>query len=376
MQQVSAAFLAEIVQPHSVYSYAQVTSPTGVVTRLELVSGAVVVDRTADIRRRASIVVIDENNVLTPLTTQSALAPFGSVLTLFRGVEYTTGPRAGSTEVVQLGVFRLSDATVTDTTGGTPTISIDAYDMSRTISRAKFTTPYNIAQGTNCIAAAQAIIARTIDDPQYDAVSSSTVTAAPFVYDTNDDPWQVCELLAASAGCEIFFTATGTIKIAPPVDVDNLPAPVFTYTEGEQNTMIELDVQFTDDPGYNGVVVIGQAAGDGTAPVRSVAWDTEPTSPTYYLGPYGQVPMIVDNAAVSTQADADAAALAQLNLVLGFSTQLTVQTMVNPALDANDVIAVTRARMGIDSTFALDSVTIPLEASGASALNLRQKRVI
>lgn len=375
MQQVSAAFLAEIVQPHVSYSYAEVVSPTGIVTELELVSGSVTVDRTADIRRRASITIIDEMNVLTPITTQSALAPFGSVLKLYRGVKYTTGPRSGSTEVVPLFTGRLADAVVTDTTGGTPTISIDAYDLSRTISRDKFTTPYNIAAGTNVITAIQAIIARTIDDPQYDAVSSSTTTAAAFVYDTSDDPWQVCELLAAAAGCEIYFTATGNIRIAPPVDVDHLPAPVFTYVEGEQNTMIELDVQFTDDPGYNGVVVIGQAAGDGTAPVRSVQWDTDPTSPTYHLGPYGEVPMIVDNAAVTTQADADAAALAQLNLVLGFSTQLSTTAMVNPALDANDVIAVTRIRSGIDSSFALDGLTIPLEPSATSSLNLRQKRV-
>lgn len=376
MQQVSADFLAEIRRDHVVYSYADVITPTGQTTRLQVMAGSVDVDRTADVRRRAQLTIVDSDHVFTPLNAQSALAPFGSMLKVYRGVRYTTGVLAGSTEVVPLGVFRLSDASVKATATGDSDISVDAYDLSRTISRAKFTAPWNIPQGTNCITAAKAIIARTIKDPQYDTFSSSTTTAAAITYDTSDDPWQAVNTLASAAGCECYFKADGSIKIAPPIDVNHLPAPVFTYIEGPGCTMTELDVQLSDDPGYNGVVVIGQAAGDATAPVRSVVWDTEPTSPTYHLGPYGEVPMIVSSSVVTTQTDADAAALAQLNLVLGFYTKLGITAMVNPALDANDVIAVQRKDSGVDSSFAVDAFSVPLDVGTTQSLTLRQKRTV
>lgn len=376
MQQVSAAFKAEIVKSHVVYSYVDVVNPSGLTVRLTAVGGSVDIDRTSDTRRRCQIACVDSDGTLTPKTAASLLTPYGTEIRPYRGVKYTSGVLAGSFEAVPLGVFRLSQATVRDSVGGSPDISLDGYDLSRTVSRHKFEDVYTIATGTNLVTAIQTIIKLSLPDTQFDTTATQMTATTPIVLDVNSDPWAACQTIAQSIGMEVFFTAVGHCKVAPPVDIDHLPAANWRYVEGDHCTMLDLEVVYTDEPGYNGVIVVGESADSTTPPVRSVKWDTEPSSPTYYLGPYGKVPLYITDSNITTQAQADAAAAAALNQVLGFSSQLQVSAMVNPALDANDVIQVTRERSGISGKYAVDTISVPLAASSSSGLNLRQKRTV
>jgi hypothetical protein len=331
------------------------------------------IDRTADVRRRCTITIVDDTGKYSPRSASDLLTPTGTEITVYRGVKYPSGIE----EVVAVGVFRLSKATITDTTSsiGTPGVVLEGYDRSRTVQRDKFTEPWTVAEGTNIVDAIKAILARTFPDLQYDAVTTSLVATAPMVYDTSNDPWQACTNLASGIGCEIFFAADGSVVIAPPVDVDHLPAPDWDFVEGNGCQMLGLNVVYTDEPGYNGVVLTGESTGDENPPVRSVVWDEEPTSPTYHLGPYGEVPMFVTNSVVTTQADADSVAQAMLNSTIGITSQLSITALVNPALDANDTVQVTRAKSGIAGKYAIDSLTIPMTAAETATVNLRAKRV-
>lgn len=373
MRPASADFFRTIRESHEIVSYVTATSPTGQVVRLEATDGNVSIDRTADIRRRCTITCVDSTGEFSPRSATDLLTPTGTEITVYRGVKYPSGIE----EVVSVGVFRLSKVTITDTTSlvGTPGISLEGYDRSRTVSRDKFTEPYTVAQGSNVIQAIKDILARTFDNLSYDSVSTTLTTTAPMVFDTSDDPWGAVTNLAAGVGCEIFFDATGNVVIAPPVDVDHLPAPDWDFTEGVGCQMLGLNVVYTDEPGYNGVVLTGESTADELPPVRSVIWDEEPTSPTYHLGPYGEVPMFVTNNIVTTQADADSVATATLNATIGITSQLSVSALVNPALEANDTVTVTRAKSGIAGKYAIDSITVPMMASETAEITLRAKRV-
>lgn len=370
MEQVSARFLAEIRKSHTVYSYVDITSTNQQQFRLPVTSGDVQVDRTADVRRRCSVTCIDPSGDLVPQNAQSILTPYGTEIRPYRGVKYADG----TTETVPLGVFRIAKVSVNDTVGGSPDIKLEAYDLSRTVQRNKFTSPYVIAVGTNVITAIKAILSRTLPDLNYDSISTALVTTGPIMYDVSDDPWKAVTDLATTLGCEIFFNAKGWAVIAPSVDIDALPSPNFTYIEGQGCTMLDLDRVFSDEPGYNGVIVSGESTGDELPPVRAVVWDSEPSSPTYHLGPYGEVPLFVTNSIVKTVDDASAAAAALLSQQLGFSSQLSISTTVNPALDCSDVVQVIRERTAISGLYAIDAVTVPLAASSTQALTLRQKR--
>jgi hypothetical protein len=364
--------LAEIRRSHEVYSYIDVTSPTQETLRLPATGGEVSCDRTAEIRRACRATCIDPTGLLVPASADSLLTPYGTVLRPYRGVRYTDG----TTEVLPLGVFRLSKSNVDDSTGGSPDIKLEAYDLSRTVQRDKFSEPYVIPEGTNLIEAIKTILARTFDDLNYDAISTTRTTTAPKLYDVGDDPWKAVTDLATSLGCEIYFDVEGWLVIAPPVDIDALPSPDFTYIEGQGCIMTNLSRVFTDEPGYNGVVITGESPGDELPPVRAVAWDEEPTSATYHLGPYGEVPMFITDQTIKTTEDAQTTADQLLRNLLGFSSGLSISGIVNPSYEAGHVVQVERARSRVTGLYAVDAFNVPLRATDLQNLTLRAKRTL
>jgi hypothetical protein len=378
--QVSDNLLSEIRRSHTVFTFVEVIGPNNQAYRLHVNDGNIQADRTADIRRRCTINCVDPDGQITPTSVDSLLTPFGTEIRPYRGVRYA---ETREIEVVPLGVFRLSKVTVEDvpggtssSTGGTPGITLEGYDRSRTIQRDKFTSPWVINSGTNVIDAIKAIVARTFDDLDFDYIDTNVTVPSSLTYDVDSDPWQACNDLATSIGCEIFFNVLGDLVIAPPIDVDALPSPDFDYIENKNCTMLDLQVVYSDDPGYNGVVLSADQPDDGSAPIRSVVWDEEPSSPTYHLGPYGEVPMVVTDSVVTTQDDADKAAAALLATLLGYSSQVAITAAVNPAIDCGTVIRIERAAVGVKDSYLVDAVQIPMLASETMTLTLRQRRTV
>lgn len=366
MWPMSEAFFAEIAKSHEVYSYVDVFGPNDQEpTRLQCTGGQVTIDVTAQVRRYGSLLFTDKDG-----TFESLLVQPGVELRPHRGVMYADG----SIEVAPMGVLRVSTIDLLDDAGGSRDITVECYDRSRTVMRDSFTVPYVIAEGTNLLTAIKDILARTFAGLDYDAMSTQIVTTAPKIYDSSIDPWAAVTDLAMSMGCEIFFDAVGNVVVAPPVDVDALPAPDFKYVEGQGCTMLNLEKKYTDDPGFNGIVLIGESVGDEADPVMSIQWDTEPTSFTYHLGPYGEVPLFITDQNVKTQQDADNAAHAWLSVLLGFSSQITLIATLNSALDAGDVVQVVRERSNVNGLYAIDGMIMPMKAAETATVTLRQKR--
>lgn len=394
MPRASDRFLAALALSHEVISYVDVTSPSNQTVRLETVDGNITVDRTVEYRRGGTVNCIDSTGTLTVQGAEGILTPLGTEVRPYRGIVYEDG----TTEVYALGVFRISQATVSETVGtadgsygvgsggGAPAagsiptgcvqIAISMYDRSRKVARDLFTATYSIAAGTNALTAIKAILARSFPDLTYDAVGTTLTVPSTLVYAIGDDPWAACQDLATSMGCEVYFDVDGDVVIAPPPDINSLGAAAMTYVEGDGCSMTGLDAVYTDSPGYNGVIVIGQSPANTTAPVIGVAWDTEPSSPTYWLGPYGKVPQIVNDSTITTQADAQASATNLLNGQLGFSAQISVTAYVNPALEAGDVIAVQRLALGVDGFYSLDTLNVPLINTETQALSGRSQRTV
>lgn len=366
MQPTTPEFQEAVQQSHTVYAYVDAISPNQSSRRLVVTPGSsVTVDATAEVRRYCTINIIDPTGDIEEL-----LSIPGVEVRPYRGIKFPDG----TIEVCPMGVMRVSQVQLLDS-GGPRVIQIQGYDRSRTISRDQFQVPYIIPAGTNLVDAIQTILARTFDDLEYDAISTTLTTTSPKMYDAQGDPWAACVELARSIGCDIFFDPVGHVVIAPPVDIDSLPAPDFSYVEGRGNDLTKIQKTYTDEPGFNGVVLVGESVGDENPPVMSIQWDTEPTSPTYHLGPYGEVPYFTQDKNIKTQTDADNAALAILKGLLGFSVQLTVDTIFNPALDAGDIVKVVRKRSNVDSLYVIDAIQQPLSASDSAQVILREKRV-
>lgn len=372
MEAATDEFLAEIRKSHHVVSYVDVTSPTGETQRLSATGGSVTEDATAEIRRRCSLSCYDATGELTPKTAEDLLTPYGTEVRPWRGVKYADGRE----ELIPLGVFRIAQVDVDDSVGGSPDIKLEAYDRSRTVIRDKFIEPYTVAKSTNLVDAIKAIIARTFPDAEYDSITTTMVTSAPLVFDANTSPWEAVQSLAKSLGCEVYFDSRGHVVIAPPPDIDALPGPDFDFIEGKGCTMTNIKSKFTDEPGFNGIVLVGASLGDDKPPVRSVQWDTEPTSPTYHKGPYGEVPDFATDENVKTQAEADNAAKSLLQGMLGFSDQVLITCWPNPALTTTSIVQVERERSGATGLYAVDAVVTPLNANEPGSVTVRRKRLI
>ena len=388
----SSRFFETLKKSHTSFSYVECTSATNETVRLVTLGGEVTVDRTASVRRRLTVSCTDPTGDLTPERAGDLLTPYGTTIRPYRGIRYEDG----TIEVCALGVFRLSQVIITDDSGtgssaqgggsaqsstrqvggasGGLFIAIDAYDLSRTVARDKFTTPYIIAEGTNVISAIQTILARTFDDLQYDAMGTNLTVTPTQVYDAGSDPWEACQNLALSLGADLYFDIYGNVVISPPPDIQSLTAADFEYVEGESGTMLGLEKYFSDEPGYNGVVVIGESPGDDLPPVTATAWDDDPASLTYHLGPYGEVPMFVQDQLVKTEQEAQAVANAVLSAILGFVSQVSLDTIVNPAFECGDVVRIVRARSKVNDYYVIDSFSVPLSAIDSQTLVLRQTR--
>lgn len=362
---------AEVVRSHTAVSYVDLVSATQSRIRLDATDGSVSVDGTAAIRRSCSVVCVDPTGELTPTGPNSELAPYGTEIFPYRGVRYDDGTE----EVEPLGAFRISKANVKDSASGGVIISIEAFDRSRTIQRETFTDVYVIAAGTVIVDAILALVARSYPEIEVDIMSSPRTTTAPLIFDAQDDPWEAITTLALSLGCSAYFDIYGRFVMAPTATPDALPSPAMRLIEGVDCPMIELDRTYSDEPGFNGVIVTGESPGDGLAPVRAEVWDEEPTSPTYRLGPYGRVPMYYTDPHVKTVEDALAVGAQLLAQILGATATVGVVMMVNPALEAGDVVEVERARSHVNGTFAAESFDIPLLGTNMQNVTLREKRV-
>lgn len=382
MARQSDRFYREIRTSHRVKTYVDVISTDQEVVRLQVTDGQVDVDRTAQYRRHITLTCVDPSGKITPRKNGELLTPYGTEILPYRGVQYSNDPE--DFEVAPLGVFRLSRATIVDGLGGSaasgnqgqgdPVITLEGFDLSRTISRDKFKVPYVVSAGTNALTAIKQIVQMTLPDVTYDSISTPVATVAPLLYDAGSDPWDAVTSLAKSMGCEIYFDVEGRLCIIPPHDINALPTPDFTYIEGDHCTMLDIGREYNDENVFNGVIVSGQAVGDDLPAVRGEAWDENPTSPTYRLGPYGEVPTFVTDELVKTEDQAQAVARSTLATILGASSQITITGIVNPSYECNDVIGVKREKSGVDGLYAIDAFMIPLLSSNPQSLTLREQR--
>jgi hypothetical protein len=120
---------------------------------------------------------------------------------------------------------------------------------------------------------------------------------------------------------------------------------------------------------YNSVVFTSERQ-DGTVPVHATVRDVDPASPTYYLGNFGQKPLLIQNQAALSQSQCLSAAQS----ILKSATAITqawdpVPIVPDASLELGDLIAM-RAE-GAASTQAVVGFTLPLRETGDMSLSLR-----
>lgn len=366
---LSDRFLAAIASTHTLARQVLVQAPNGDVTDITsfITAGSVSVDETRKIRRTCVLTPSGDPD-LVPENAGDLLHPAsGNELIVKRGVKYPDG----STEMAQLGVFRLTKPVFND--NGQIAATINGQDRMGVVSRIDWQSPFVINAGSSITTALAEAMDSRFAGLDYAGFQEITFAfpATTFGADPSQqgDPAQDFINFAGDAAAEIFFDVFGQPQlrlIQNPLTSVIVDSTTFVESVGwMSNTGRTLD----ETTAFNGVILYCNGFGV-TPPFKVEVWDTDPASPSYYLGRWGQVPKKMTTTTIPSGADdfstangkALASAYGQLQLVLGSFDDVIATTSVNAALREGDCTAAQRDRLGVNGGYVISNMQIPLDA--------------
>ena len=387
-------------------------------------SGSVTVDETAEIRRTIQMVLDGTLSLVPPqhlshnaLDVADMLHPAkGNELWVYRGVQFSEDPE--DVEYAQLGVFRMSKPQITDD-GANVTITINGSDRASVLQRQDWQFPYTVGPGANIFGVVEGAISYLMlggNPPNVSPTDPTPLPRRPQIYDPSTigflweldgmdapypfiqrfsypvttfgsdpssagDPMQDLITFVAAAGAELFFDVHGNVVVRPIQNPASIGiADTIHFVEGENCTMDQISRTLDETTAHNGVTLYCNGTGQALPFVVRI-WDTDATSPTYYQGPWGQVPYKMVTTLIPSGADsvdlsyakATHMAQQQLQLLLGSFDNVSINCVPNPALREGDICHVTRARMQVDDPYVISSMTIPLDPQSNMSITFRPR---
>jgi hypothetical protein len=318
----------------------------------------VTVDASSQVRRTATVEIADRK--LWPAHPLDLLSPFGAELQVDYGIVV-----GSTTEWIPLIRGVVTDADRVRSTTSLSGVTLSLSDRSAKIAEDRFDSPTQTVSG----ALTTAEIARLITDsmPSATVVNKTGSSQVAAVIEINTERWsEGVEKLADSIGAEVFCDPQGTfiIRLQPTLG----DGVVWEVRSGRGGILVAKREKLTREKVYNRVIAIGERT-DGTAPVRAVVSDTDPNSPTFYGGTFGKKSYTYNSPLLTTTGMCTLAATTQLARVKGIQASVGLETIVNPALDAGDVIRVWDE--GKQQIHIIDKVTIPLSVGQAQSIETR-----
>lgn len=358
-------------------------APTSVTLPVSVLS--VTVDRNSEFRRQGSITVQVVPSIpppeILPINPASLLAPFGNEVFIEIGI--ASLPQGGKHSEVQtwvpLGLFAIATSTVDDTVTDL-TVTLDVYDRSWVIAQRAFLQPSNFpaTPSGNFVDEITALLNKVwgTNPPLSYNIVPTTATVPVASYGQGSDPWQAALDMANAVGYELFFDPNGVVTGYPiPNPADQ---PIFwNFTDDETaiygaggagsgggsaqllgspfSTPVATAITMTRDGIYNDVFITGTGTSNAPAsstgnsqPVLASAADTNPNSATYVNGGMGDVPQFVSTNLPTTSAQAQEMANNDLQAALSAAWQISITIPPNPTFDIDQVVTVTRPRVGLN----------------------------
>lgn len=370
MWPVTERFRAAVRDSHKVATRVDVYSAGVKVATIYPNDGSVSIDSRRNVRRTVSMTVVDSDGTLTPGQGASSglLTPYGTELFVYRGIEYGS---QGTTELVPVGVFVLTQVTVTENEAG-QLIDLQGSDRSIRVSRNKFLDPFQIANGTTLEAGLTSLLRdRWIDVETDFPATGVTLPDVIIEAQSGGDPWAAAVSIAEAFGYDLAFDADGVVRmrLIPDVTLDDA---VETYQDGTDAVLTSLTRTFDSSRSYNGVIVTGEGT-SVDVPFRVIVWDENPNSLTYRFGDFGEVPFFYTSSLITSADQAAVTAAALLRKATGQSEAVEWSQIVNPAHDVLDVIRVKRE--SLDFVLLIDRLDVPLSPSGVMTAIARSQEI-
>lgn len=371
MYSASASFKSAIVADHVVVAKAEVWNQDQKLVTLDIDKGSVKVDAKSAIRRTCSVHLVTDRTTanLVPDTGFDTLSPFGNELRLYRGIQYLDGTE----EYVPLGVFIMTDINIQDSNEGVE-ITVEGEDRSLKVSRNKWLEPYQVTSGS-LEDAIKDLLKDRFDDVQTNFPATNvTINQVILGAENENDPWKDAVELCELVGFDLFFDPNGIVVMRQFPSLDGAIV-VASYVEGDNNTITSISRNISSKETYNGVIYILEGS-EVPTPIRVEAWDEDTTSPTYRFGVFGEAPTFITSNLLETEAQATTAAYLLLNRFIGAQESISWNGLVDPSLDANDVVYIRNTGAKVDRVVIIDSLDIPLAPEDAMTADARVVRVV
>lgn len=316
-------------------------------------------DRLAESRRSGSVkfeVLTDKGfQYVDPLQTYEYV--------MYLGVETDT-------YLIWIPLGHLWTTGIQHTSGsGRQLVSCELIDGSTRVRENPWKVPASFSTDITYTAAIQAILADR-RDPNWTLplITGSVGTALmpkTMAFAVGDDPWAAVWNLAQSAGGELFHDRDGVIRLRP-ITAATAVAPAlellgddYEILDGEMTRKLQrFDV-------FNGVTCKGSAPWL-LFPISATVWDTNPLSPTYYLGSFGQRPKIIDDAAVTSDAQCLVVATAEFNRVCGVRQNVDFRCITDPTVEVGSTVRVLSGGL-LQGLYVLDTTDINLMTATMNA---------
>lgn len=334
-------------------------TPTGI--ELKIVDGEVELDATADVRGAGSVTLAEA----WPSVRNLSLGPYGSEIFLARGVDL------GGAGVLwaPLGYFRIRETQQSDAAKGPLDLTLE--DRMSTIIDSRFLAPRQWAQGTSVGAIVDEIVLEIYPDATIVFDDDSDLSELGRSFIAEESRYEVLLTLATGLGKVVYWDGQGRLVFET---IPDETVPIWYVNAGPNGVMIESKRSLSRDGVYNAVVVMGEGT-DELSPVRAVAYDAQESSPTFFGGPFGRVPRFYASPFITTQSQAEGAAVNLLRQSLGAPYDVGVSAVPNPALKPYDVIRVVY-NDGTRELHVVEKVTIPLTVDNALNISTRQSTVL
>lgn len=356
---VSDRFLSTLPEPHRVASEVKLWRTDGTVEELPHVGGSVTVDRSSAARRTCTVTIDDVTQI--PRTALDKLSVYGAYLTVHRGIEFSTDDR----ELVPLGTFRLDDVDG-DVHEGPVTLQGKSFEVF--LADDNFTAPVT-TRGYNLVSTAIGMLVSTsMPSLVVDTTQLADAACGVTTWDVEGDRLEAIKEVGQAAGCEVYCNADGTLVVAPLPD-PLLTLPVWEVAAGERGALIKASRGMTSQGVFNGVLARGENTEENTPAVSSLVVDNDPTSATYWSGPFGHRPKFISSSTLTTTGACTAAATYELMAAKAPNATGDLSTLPNPALECGDVLRVVYED-GTRDLVQVQSYTISLEPGGEFDLAL------
>jgi hypothetical protein len=333
-----------------------------------------------EIRRSGTLTFVEDGSgLIMPTGPGSLLAPYGNEVRVWYGIVF--GP--ADIEYVPVATLRITKASARY-----PEVTLACSDRAWVV-QAPLENPYQIAKGTDYDLAIRDLWLQANPAAILDAFPQVAATTPLITLDELANPWAQVQSMAQAAGYAAFHGPMGVGRLVAEQDQLDL-APVWAY-DGKPNAgtpydpadwanlmLYDAEHAWDTDGAYNVQVASGESTSNA-APVRGVAYDNDPTSPTYYKGKFGRRPNpeVFVSPLLTTTGQAQLAAKTRLQAQLGLAESLQMASLPHPALECGDAIKVTRPELGVDTVHVADHFTLPLRAKdGAQQLDTRMRRTV